>query len=88
MCCDFKKVWDITIKPSPNLFPREQTLQKNNVIPLIWGIKTHLFFFFSQHIVEDIHYLFEDSKGESEVLKLNIHQIWRVGSATKICRSM
>lgn len=42
ICCDFKKVWDMTGKSSPNLLPREQTLQKNNAIPLTWGIETHI----------------------------------------------
>lgn len=43
--CDFKKFWDMTGKSSLNLFPREQTLEKNNAISLIWGMKKHIVFF-------------------------------------------
>lgn len=46
ICCDFKKVWDTTGKSSPKLFPREQTLQKNNAMLLIRGIKTYSYLFF------------------------------------------
>lgn len=46
ICCDFKKVWDMTGKPSPKLFPREQTLQKNNAMLLIQGIKPWINLFF------------------------------------------
>ena len=42
ICCDFKKVWDMTGKSSPNLFLRELTLWKNNAIPNIWGIRTYI----------------------------------------------
>lgn len=39
ICCDFEKVWDMTGKTSPKLFPREQTLQKNKAMFHIRGIK-------------------------------------------------
>lgn len=51
ICCDFKKVWDMTGKPSSKLFPREQTLQKSNAMLLIPGIKTYINLFF--HLVEN-----------------------------------
>lgn len=73
----------MTGKSSLNLFPREQTLQKNNAISLIWGMKKHIVFF---------------PYGKCIIIPPWRLQVWvwgaraesqsNLGSTAKLCRSM